>query len=111
MSALEPTTYLSNSYVIYSEDSVRSMLADYLARFESLSASFKTVQLVRFMLGVPKRYYIPPYWSWYVKETIAGKLRYVRDTRGRLWMLRRIEKQGEHVYRIFYRRVPEDGER
>ena len=111
MSALEPVVQYSNSYVIYSEDSVRGALASFLARFESLGASFKTVQLVRFMLDVPKKYPVPPYWSYYVKETIAGKLRYVRDTRGRLWMLRRIEKQGEHVYRIFYRRVPEGEER
>ena len=110
MSALEPTVYYSNSYVIYSEDSVRSVLADYLARFESLSASFKTVQLVRYALGLPKKYPVPPYWSYYVKKTIAEKLRLVRDARGRLWALRRVERQGEHVYRIFYRRVPEDGE-
>jgi len=110
MGALEPTTYLSNSYVIYSEDGVREALAGFLARFESLSASFKTVQLVRYALNVPKRYPLPPYWSYHVKETIAEKMRLVRDARGRLWVLRRIERQGEHVYRIFYRRIVEDGE-
>jgi hypothetical protein len=110
MSALEPSVYYSNSYVIYSEDGVRSVLADYLARFESLSASFKTVQLVRYALGLPKRHPVPPYWSYYVKKTITEKMRYVRDARGRVWALRRVKKQGEHVYRIYYRRVPEDGE-
>ena len=110
MSALEPTVQYVNSYVIYSEDSVRSALADYLARFESLSASFKTVQFVRYVLSVPKRYPVPPYWSYYVKKVVAERLKFVRDARGRAWMLRRIEKQGEHVYRIHYRRVPEDGE-
>jgi hypothetical protein len=110
MSALEPVVQYSNSYVIYSEESVRDALAGFLAKYESLSASFKTVQLVRFMVGVPKKRPVPPYWSYHVKETIAEKLRYVRDARGRVWMLKRIERQGEHVYRIFYRRVPEDGE-
>jgi len=111
MSALEPVVQYSNSYVIYSEDSVRNVLADYLARFESQSASFKTVQLVRFMLNVPKKHPVPPYWSYYVKKVVTEKLKYVRDARGRVWMLRRVERQGEHVYRIYYRRVPEDGER
>jgi len=110
MSVLEPTIHYSNSYVIYSEDGVREALAGFLARFESLSASFKAVQLVRYALNVPKRYPVPPYWSYHVKKTIAEKMRLVRDARGRLWVLKRIERQGEHVYRIFYRRVPEDGE-
>jgi hypothetical protein len=110
MSALEPAVQYVNSYVIYSEDGVRSALADYLARFESLSASFKTVQLVRYALGVPKRYPVPPFWCAHIKALITEKMRYVRDARGRLWMLRRVERQGEHVYRIFYRRVLGDGE-
>jgi hypothetical protein len=110
MSALESTTCLSNSYVVYSEESVMKALASFLAKYESLGASFKTVQLVRFMLGVPKKHPIPPYWSYYVKRVVTGRLRYVRDARGRVWALRRIEKLGERVYRVFYRRVPEDGE-
>jgi hypothetical protein len=110
MSALEPTTHLSNSYVIYSEESVRDALAGFLARFESLSASFKTVQLVRYALNVPKRYPVPPYWSYHVKKVVTEKMRYVRDARGRVWRLKKVQRMGEHVYRIYYVRVPEDGE-
>jgi len=110
MSALEPTTYLSNSYVIYSEEGIRGALASFLAKYESLSASFKTVQLVRYALNVPKRYHIPPYWSYYVKKTISERLKYVRDARGRVWRLKKVQRMGEHVYRIYYVRVPEDGE-
>jgi hypothetical protein len=111
MSVLEPVVQYPNSYVIYSEESVRAVLASFLAKYESLGASFKTVQLVRYALNVPKRHPVPPYWSYYVKKMIAEKMRYVRDARGRLWTLRRVERQGEHVYRIYYRRVPEGGER
>jgi hypothetical protein len=110
MSVLEPTVQYVNSYVIYSEDGIRNALENFLAKYESLSASFKAVQLVRYALSLPKNHPVPPYWAYYVKETIAGKMRYVRDARGRLWMLRRIERQGEHVYRIFYRRIVENGE-
>jgi len=110
MGALKTVVQYSNSYVIYSEDRIRSALESFLAKYESQSASFKAVQLVRFMVGVSKKHYVPPYWSYHVKKTIAEKLRLVRDARGRLWTLRRIERQGEHVYRIFYRRVVEDGE-